>query len=124
MGVSALKFLLILFLSRQGLICLFSFLSLIFISSARKKYKEGILKEMVDNMVALAFITYLFTFFNILFSNDFVQIKQITSELILNAFIVLVLIIIIKATIDIMNFSNKNKTNPISRKVKNPKRKR
>ncbi len=110
-----LKFLGVLFVSRQGLICLFSFLSLVFVSHARKRYKDGIMKEMVDNLVALSFVTYLFTFFNILIKGNYMKLEYFTGEFILNAFIILILIVIIKTTVDIREYSKK-KTNPKRRK--------
>ena len=102
-----IKFLSILFISRQGLICLFSFLSLIYVSYSRRKFKEGQLKEMVDNIIALAFITYLFTFFNILISGKFIFFQGLTGEFILNIFIILILVIIIKTIVDISSYNNK-----------------
>ncbi len=103
------KVLMILFVSRQGLICLFSLLSLIFVSYARRTIKEGIIKEMTDNVLALAFITYLFTFFNILIQGRFIVIEKLTGEFILNVFIVLILIVIIKTTVDIINYSKQKR---------------
>ncbi len=106
-----IRFLLILLATGQGLVCLFSFFSLIFISYARRDYAEGITKEIIDNLIALAFTTYLFTFFNILFKNDFVVISKTAAELILNIYIVLILIVIIKTTVDIIKYSKKSKKN-------------
>jgi len=106
-AITLFKILAILFVSRQGLICLFSFLSLIFVSYARKNIKEGMMKEMTDNVLSLAFITYLFTFFNILIRGKFIVIEKLTGEFILNVFIILIIIVIIKTTVDILNYSKK-----------------
>lgn len=113
-----IKFIFILFVSGQGLICLFSFFSLVFVSHARKKFKEGIMREMIDNLVALAFVTYLFTFFNILFKEEFIIINKTIGEFLLNAFIVLILIVIIKTTVDIINNSKEQQGKKTKRKKK------
>lgn len=118
MSLIAIKFLLILFLSRQGLICLFSFASLLFVSYARGKFKEGMIKDIVDNILALSFVTYLFTFFNILIKGKFIVIGNITGEFILNVFIVLIIVVIIKTTVDIMNYSKDPRVRKTLKKIK------
>ena len=116
MNLVLLKLLLIIFSSGQGLICIFSLLSLIFVSYARKNLKEGIMKTMVENLIGLAFVTYLFTFFNIMIKSKFMIVQRINGEFILNVFIVLILIVIIKTTIDIMNYSKEQQPKKIMRK--------
>jgi len=121
------KLLITVFASGPGLISLFSLLSLILISFARKKLPEGKIKSMVENLVALAFVTYLFTFFHILIRKNFIKIDEIIGEFILNIFIVLILIVIIKITVDIIKYSKekspkKRKTTSKSKKTTKKKR--
>ena len=118
MEIILLKFLFIIFTSGQGLICLFSLLSLIFVSYAKKSIKEGIMKTMVENLIGLTFITYLFTFFNIMIKSKFMSIEKLTGEFILNIFIVLILILIIKTTVDIINYSKEQQPKKLRGKTK------
>ena len=120
-----IKLIITLFASGQGLICLFSFLSLIFVSYARKSFKNGILKEMIDNLLSLAFVTYLFTFFNILIKGKYMVMETLTGEFILNVFLVLILTVIIKTTVDIVNYSKINsKVKKVNKKARNKSKKR
>ena len=117
---TAVRLLLTLFVSGQGLICLFSFLGLVFVSHARTKIKNSDMKAMVENLLALAFVTYLFTFFNILIKGRFIRIHELSGEFILNAFLVLIIIVVVKTTGDIITLS-RNQT--LNFKIKRTKKK-
>ena len=75
------------------------------------------MREMTENILALAFVTYLFTFFNILIDAEFMIIERISGEFILNIFIVLVLVVIIKTTVDILNMSKPTKVRIAKKKA-------